>query len=456
MRWFTGLVAVVGLITGIQGARAAVTEQEAKRLEGDLTPFGAERAGNAAGTIPAWDGGLTAPPEGIGYQLGGHHPDPFAADKPLYTITSANMSQYEAQLTNGHKELLAAYPGTYLMHVYPTRRSCAYPPQVYAAVARNAVSARMINDDNSITGATMAPPFPVPQSAREIVWNHELNYRGFKSVRGSVAAAPSKGGDFTPEISLDKSMYNWSDPANTTTEAMNNMVYFFLKETLSPPQVAGTVFLLHYTLDQVADHRHTWNYKPGERKVRRLTGLQYDTPTFGSDGIRTIDNIQVWNGGGDRYDWEQQGKSEKIIPYNTYRLASPDLQYKDILQKGHLNQEAIRYELHRVWEVEGKLKAGKAHGIVHRRKFYVDEDSWYISATALYGPKDEIARVQEGFVINYYEQPLCLSATDIIYDISGGVYHISGLRNQEQEIDFNADFDRDIFTTENMRRTGVR
>ena len=40
-------------------AYAKVTAEEAERLKKDLTPFGAEKAGNADGTIPAWTGGLT-------------------------------------------------------------------------------------------------------------------------------------------------------------------------------------------------------------------------------------------------------------------------------------------------------------------------------------------------------------------------------------------------------------
>ncbi len=314
----------------------------------------------------------------------------------------------------------------------------------------------MINDGNSVTGATMGPPFPIPQSAREVLWNHELNYRGFKTKRVAVNAAPTKGGDFTPEISLRYNYYNWSDPAITSTEALGNIVYFFLSETNSPPSLAGTVFLLHYTLDQVAEDRKPWNYKPGERKVKRLSGLQYDTPVNGSDGIRTIDNFQTFNGGGDRYDWELLGKQEKLIAYNTYRLSARENQYKDVLHKGHLNQDLIRYELHRTWVVEGKLKAGKSHSVVHRRKFYFDEDTWIIAATALYGPDDKIARAQEGFIFNYYDQPLCLADTDVIYDVPGGVYHAIGLRNQEQEIDFNPDFGRELFTTESVRRIGTR
>ena len=446
----------LGLLASTMPVNAAVSEAEAKRLEGDLTPYGAERAGNKAGTIPAWDGGLTAPPPGIGYEPGKHHPDPFAADKPLYTINAANMAQYDAQLTEGNKALLTAYPGSYSMNVYPTRRSCAYPPHVYQAVARNARSAKMINDGNGITGATMASPFPIPQSAREIIWNHELNYRGFKMQRGIANAAPSKAGDFTVEAAFEKYFYNWSDPAVTNTDGFGNKLHFVLKEYHSPAQNAGTIFLIHSTIDQVAEDKPTWGYRPGERKVKRIAGNQYDTANFGSNGIRTIDSLQVFNGAGDRYDWEQQGKSEKIIPYNAYRLVSPDLEYKDILGKGHMNTEVIRYELHRVWEIEGKLKPGKSHSIAHRRRFYQDEDTWIIMAAALYGPDDKIVRAQEGFVINYYEHPVCILAPDVIYDVTGGVFHIVNMPNQEKVINFSADIDRKIFTSESMRRQGIR
>ena len=40
---------------------AAVSPEEAAKLQTTLTPMGAERAGNTSGTIPAWTGGtLTA------------------------------------------------------------------------------------------------------------------------------------------------------------------------------------------------------------------------------------------------------------------------------------------------------------------------------------------------------------------------------------------------------------
>ena len=49
----------------VGAALAAATPEQAAQLGKNLTPLGAEKAGNTAGTIPAWDGGLTKPPEGF-------------------------------------------------------------------------------------------------------------------------------------------------------------------------------------------------------------------------------------------------------------------------------------------------------------------------------------------------------------------------------------------------------
>src|SRR3954470_6487773 len=89
---------------------AKVLPEEAARLEADLTPIGAERAGNAAGTIPPWTGGITRPP--AGYEPGDHHPDPYPDDAILFTITAANVEEHAAHLSDGQKALLAAYPDT--------------------------------------------------------------------------------------------------------------------------------------------------------------------------------------------------------------------------------------------------------------------------------------------------------------------------------------------------------
>ena len=94
------------LLSSVPLLHAAVPEATAARLGKDLTPLGAEAAANADGSIPAWNGGILAPP--AGYRIGDHHPDPFAADQPLYTVTAASAAQSEARLTAGTLALLKA------------------------------------------------------------------------------------------------------------------------------------------------------------------------------------------------------------------------------------------------------------------------------------------------------------------------------------------------------------
>lgn len=451
-----GFALAIGLLMGVHAAHAAVSESEARRLETDLTPMGAERAGNAAGTIPAWDGGLTAPPPGIAFTPGGYHPDPYAQEKPLFTISAANMAQYDAQLTEGHKALLRAYPDTYFMKVYPTHRSCAYPARVYAAVKRNALSGQLTNDGSGFTGATTAVPFPITQDAREILWNHELRFQGYKVTRESAAAVPTKSGDYTLEVSLEQWIYHYANPELEKIEDLNNVLMHYFKQGLAPPSNAGAMTVIHNTLDHLVDKRRGWFYKPGERKVRQIVGIDYDAPIPSSEGIRTNDNFNIFNGGTDRETWELVGKQEKFIVYNDYRFVSPEVRYKDILHRNHLNPDVMRYELHRTWVIEGKLKPGQVHAVSARRLMYTDEDTWMGTAAALYDAAGKLARVQEGHIFNYYDQPLCNIASDVVYDIDGGRYHMSGLRNEQKPVKFDIQVSPDTFSPEGMRRMGVR
>ena len=128
-----------------------------------MTPLGAERAGNAAGTIPPWTGGITEPPPG--YEPGAHHPDPYPDDAILFTITAANVAEHAAYLSEGQKALLSAYPDTWRMPVYPTRRSASYPTWVYEAVKANALTAEVVVEGKGgVVNATITSPFPIPQS----------------------------------------------------------------------------------------------------------------------------------------------------------------------------------------------------------------------------------------------------------------------------------------------------
>ena len=121
------LLQITGGLLSASLLTAAISSSDLARLGQDLTPLGAEKAGNADGSIPAWDGGITSPP--AGYKVGDHHPDPFAGESPIITITASNMAAYRDQLTAGAVALLETYPDTYSIPVYPSHRTIQTPLQ---------------------------------------------------------------------------------------------------------------------------------------------------------------------------------------------------------------------------------------------------------------------------------------------------------------------------------------
>src|SRR5207253_10915685 len=155
----------------------AASAEQAAALGKTLTPFGAEKAGNADGSIPAWNGGYTKVDPA--YTPGGKRGDPFAADKPLYSITAQNLAKYADKLRDGTNELLKRFPETYRIDVYPTRRTAAAPQWVYDNTLKNATRAKLVNSSAGLIpdGAYGGIPFPIPQNGTEAIWNHLLNWR---------------------------------------------------------------------------------------------------------------------------------------------------------------------------------------------------------------------------------------------------------------------------------------
>jgi hypothetical protein len=434
-------------------AFAAVPESEAARLGKDLTPLGAIAAGNAEGTIPAWTGGITTPP--AGYKPGDHHPDPFAGDQPLYTVTPSNLAQHEARLTAGNLALLKAYPD-YKLPVYPTRRSASNPPRVYEAARRNATSARLISDGNGLSGAILGVPFPIPQNGLEVVWNFLTRYRGIAAVRHIDQAAVERGGGYQLVKFEDEFLFNYTRPDITAKELEeSNTLIFFKQATTSPARLAGTILIAQETVDQVKEPRRAWVYNTGRRRVTRAPNVAYDNPGTNADGQRTSDQFDMYNGAPDRYEWTLVGKKELIVPYNSYRLHSDKIKNADILRPLHINQDLTRYELHRVWVVEGKLKPGTDH-LYPRRTFYIDEDSWQILVADQYDKRGQMWRVSEAHCINYYDVQSFWSTLEVHTDLQNGRYLAIGLDNENPMYDFNVKRTPADFTPDSLRREGLR
>jgi hypothetical protein len=430
---------------------AKLTPDEMARLGKDLTPFGAEKAGNADGTIPAWDGGITKPPPG--YKKGDHHPDPYADDKVLFTITAANLGQYADKLTAGHKAMLETYP-SFTMKVYPTRRSASAPQRIYDATRKVAATAQLVNDGDGVKGAVNGIPFPIPRTGIEVIWNHLLRFRGELAERRIAQAAVTRGGDYTLVKFNDEFNLLYSKEGITEAE-LGNKILLFKQEVTSPARLAGEILLVHETLDQVKEPRAAWIYNPGQRRVRRAPNVAYDNPGTASDGIRTNDQFDMFNGATDRYNWQLVGKKEMYVPYNSYRLHSKSLKYKDILTPLHINPEHLRYELHRVWVVEATLKEGARH-LYKKRTFYIDEDSWQILVVDIYDNRDQLWRVSEGHPINYYEVPTFWTTLEVHTDLQSGRYLAIGLDNESAMYNFDIKRTMSDYSPGALRREGTR
>lgn len=449
----TGLSGLVGLLLASSSVFAGISATEAERLGGELTPLGAERGSNDAGTIPAWDGGLTQAP--AGFESGGHHPDPYADDEILFTITRANMSEHADKLTEGHKAMLETYGDTFRMNVYPTRRSAANPQRIYEATREVARTAELVEGGNGVTGAVVGVPFPIPSNGLEVIWNHILRFRSTGAKRFIGQAPVTRTGDYTMVV-LEDEYYSPYHLPGATEEELNNVIIKFLQRITEPARLVGQILLVHETLNQVKEHRKAWIYNPGQRRVRRAPNVAFDNPGTAADGLRTSDQLDMYNGSPERYNWELVGKKEMYVPYNSYKLHSDEVGYKELLQPLHMNPELPRYELHRVWVVEATLKEGTRH-LYKRRTFYVDEDSWQVVHVDQYDNRDELWRVSEGHGINYYDVPTYWTTLEVHYDLQEGRYLAVGLNN---EAPYTYDFDVDLsprdFTPGALRRAGRR
>ena len=439
------------LATGVMAQ--SLTQAEIDSLGTTLTPIGAEKAGNAAGTIPDWTGGL---PTDAGQSLPNNFLEsPFKDDQPEFVITAQNYQQYKDNLTPGQIALFERYPETFKMPVYKTERSVGFPQSVYDQVKATAGQGKLVNGGDGISGfAHGSFAFPIPKSGAEVVWNHNTRYR-LNIHRWYMQAMPQTNGSFTL-IKMEEEVGYPEQMSDVDASTMPNTLLFFKQRVNAPARLAGNVLLVHDSLDQLKEPRMAWVYNAGQRRVRRAPQVAYDGPGTASDGMRTSDNFSMYNGAPDRYDWTLVGKKEIYIPYNSGKLTEPGVQYDDVLQAGHINPDFTRFELHRVWEVQGNVKDGQRH-IYAQRNFFVDEDSWMISLADHYDGRGTLWRVGEGHIGFNYQQKIPGYSIETLYDLLAGRYIALGMYTEENsapQYDFDPSYNQ--FTPAALRASGVR
>lgn len=461
-----GTIAALALAVSTH-ATAKVSAAEAAKLDGKtLTPMGSVVKGNgkdvASGLgIPSWTGGITRDMIPKTYtQAGQHHPDPFADDKVVFTITNQNKSQYADKIPEGIKAMLETYPDSFRLNVYPSRRTTGLPEWVAKEVKANAT--RSVLTESGVDQVFGGSPFPIlhgsnADKAKQAIWNHILRWRGVYVVRRAGEVAVQRNGSYSLVTSQQEVYFKMADP-KLKVQDIDNLIFFYLSFVKSPARLAGGAVLVHEHIDQLKKPRQAWGYNAGQRRVRLAPNLAYDTPIAAADGLRTADDTDMYNGSPDRYNWKlvHEQPVEMFIPYNNYEMDSPKLKYKDMLQEGHVNPDIQRWELHRVWVVEANLKEGERH-VYNRRVFYIDADSWQIAVMDQYDRRGDLWRVSVAYIKNYYEVPTQWTALDVFHDLRAKRYHAQFLDNEEPSIlDFSQPVpDERYFHPAALRRRGT-
>ncbi|WP_434709548.1 DUF1329 domain-containing protein [Pseudomonas sp. R1-1] len=443
---------VLGLSLLATSVMAAVPAAEADKLGKSLTPMGAEMAGNADGSIPAWK---PLPKNAGSVDSKGFLSNPYASEQPLFTITAKDADKYKDKLAPGQYAMFKRYPETFKMPVYPSHRGATVPDNVFAAIKKNATSTNLVSGGNGLENFDTAVPFPIPKSGVEVIWNHITRYRGGSVTRLVTQATPQPNGSYSLVYFQDQFVFRDKmkdyDPANP-----GNILFYFKQKVTAPARLAGGVLLVHETLDQVKEPRSAWVYNAGQRRVRRAPQVSYDGPGTAADGLRTSDNLDMYNGAPDRYDWKLEGKKEMYIASDSYKLDDPKLKYSDIIKAGHINQDLARYELRRVWHVTATLKEGQRH-IYAKRDFYIDEDTWQAAVIDHYDGRGQLWRVAEAHAENYYDKQVPWYALETLYDLQSGRYLALGMKNEEKSAyDFGFTATTSDFTPAALRQDGVR
>lgn len=407
---------------------AAISADSAARLQDELTPIGAIRAGNRSQGIPQWEGGLSRSPGEQPPVPVQPYPNPFADDEPLYTITPSNWKRYQAQLTPGQQALLQHYPA-YQLVVYPTRRSAAFPETFYQATQQLATTAQL-----TPTGTLAAPrldgiPFPLPRNGQEALWNYQLRHQGQWLTRRLFQAIPSKQPYFTLTW-IERWRFNTVLTPETATT-----VWQYQQHLQSPALLADQRRWLHAPRALNQQPIAAWLQLSEDSRARRLPTLDGAQTLPFSDGLQTLAHWPALHLSSQLYELQLTGRQVLFMPYNAYALQA--VATDSLLAEQHLNQTLPRYEQHRVWVVMATRKDTAALARYHTQTLYFDEDSWHLLGVELYDAAGKLVQVIEHHPMVFYDIPTFGTVLTVVYDLVQQRYLVRGLATDPFLCDFH-------------------
>ena len=437
---FFSILASLCLFFGSYGLSSAV----------DITIVGADPGPNETGEIPAYTGneGLTCP---AGFQKGQYLANPYKDEKPLFRIDHTNVEKYKDRLSPGQVARLKRHKRFY-MNIYPTHRNIEFIPEFYEATKKNLKTA-YLDDKNILQDFHGGVAFPNPKNGVEGIWNILRMYLGDDAVAWNCNRVVSPAGKIMKGIWVTKvrnygvnrlKSDNAPDP-NGIAQKVRNLV-------THPADTAGLAFLAISYLDNNRD-QDTWLYLPALRRVRRAPTMTGGGSLEGElvmdeNGLEFRGKINDWH-------WKLLGKKEMYIPYNCYDIWEVGASDEEECWAQDINPERIRYELHRVWVVEGTARKGLNHPYSKRVGFY-DEDSWQPVVADRYDRRGNLWRMYENYSYADYCYKMRMIIGYIYMNLESGRYELFGGCREEDTINtiYDSRLEDSEFSVQGLRRAG--
>jgi len=416
----------------------------------DISLVGADPGPNATGEIPAWEGhkNLPCPSD---YAQGQYFPNPYKEDRPLFRIDHTNLEEHKDRLSPGQIMRLQKHKNFY-MNVYRTRRNIEFCPEFYAAVEKNLETCH-VDEDGNIHGFNGGIAFPNPKNGVEAIWNIRRMYLGDDADSLQCRRLVSPSGKIKKTMWKTKVlMYGETRLKSRPFPNPDGVFQKIRVLTTYPADEKGVDFLTVSYMDS-SRLDDAWLFLPTLRRVRRApsmtNGGQLDGElTMDENGLEFRGTVAWW-------DWKLMGKKEMYIAYNNYDLFSPNAEDEDECWAMDINPEPIRYELHRVWIVEGTLKKGLNHPY-SRRVGYYDEDMWQPVLADRYDKRGNLWRTYELYGFADSCNKMRMQAAYIYMNLESGRYELFGGCRKELPTTtvYDTGLDEKYFTVQALRKSG--
>ena len=179
-----------------------------------------------------------------------------------------------------------------------------------------------------------------------------------------------------------------------------------------------------------------------------------DVPDADAASFVSLDEYYLFFGGPDRYDFKLLGKREMYVPYNNNRFYTRAV--KDVVGPQHANPDALRYELHRVWVVEGTLAPGQHH-VAPRRRLYIDEDTWFAVYSDSWDEDGRLWKFGHGTMYLMPEIPAVILGSQFVYDlVLGGYVYGFAFNGEPAAYKVTAPHPAALFTPDSLSARSVR